>query len=85
MQDIPLNLRPIYPKYQHYTDFDCLKLKHTHALRTQLIGEMIELDRQRCHHEEGASQIDLSLLQTYKEMINSRRVLVDKISAGLIH
>ncbi|NRB37841.1 MAG: hypothetical protein HRU20_05145 [Pseudomonadales bacterium] len=85
MHEIPLNLRATFPLKHHHAEFDCLKLRDTHALRTQLLGEMLELDAQRAHLEMGASTIDFSMVQTYKEMIQSRRVLLDQVSAAIIN
>ena len=86
MHQIPLNLRATYPlKKHHYCDFDCLKLRDTHSLRTQLLSEMLELDKQRSALEIGASHIDFSMHQTFKEMIHSRRALLDQVSADIIN
>ena len=86
MQEMPLNLRATFPiKPHHHFEFDCSKLTDTHALRTQLLGEMLELDKQRIDLETGATQIDFSMLQTYKEMIHSRRALYDQVSSAIIN
>lgn len=85
MHEIPLNLRATFPVRHHRTEFDCLKLRDTHSLRTRLLGEMLELDKQRVALEDGVVNIDFSMLQTYKEMIHSRRVLWDQVSADIIN
>ena len=84
MQEIPLNLRATFPLKHHHFEFDCLKLRDSHSLRTQLLAEMLALDKQRSALEIGASAVDFSMLQTYKEMIHSRRVLLDQVNAGII-
>lgn len=85
MYEIPLNLRASNPLKHHHSDFNCLKLRDTHSLRTRLLGEMLELDKQRSALEIGASHIDFSMHQAFKEMIHSRRVLLAQVSAGIIN
>lgn len=85
MQEIPLGIRATFPLKHHHFEFDCRKLTSTHSLRTQLLGEMIELDKKRVELEDGAMHIDFSMLQTYKEMIHSRRVLLDQVSSDIIN
>lgn len=85
MQEIPLNLRATFALKEHHSEFDCHKLKNTHLLQTQLLAEMLALDKQRCAMEIGASKIDFSMLQTYKEMIQSRRILLNQVSSASIN
>ena len=85
MYEIPLNLRATFSVRHHRSDFDCSKLQDTHSLRTKLLSEMLILDKQRVALEDGIVNIDFSMLQTYKEMIHSRRVLWDQVSADIIN
>jgi hypothetical protein len=56
---------------------------NTSALKEKLVREMLELDKQREEMEIGASKVDFSMRQTYKEMIASRQSLLNQLSNEL--
>lgn len=58
-------------------------LNNNYALKEQLLREMLALNKQREELEVGANSVDFSMLQTYKEMIHSRQLLLDQIDTGL--
>ena len=56
------------------------KMHNTNALRERLMQEMLELNKQKQHLETGADSIDLSLIQSYKMMIQSRHDLLAQLN-----
>ena len=57
-----------------------VSLENTAAVKAKLLEEMIELEQQRDNLEYESGKVDFSMLQTYKEMIQSRRVLFNKLN-----
>ncbi len=80
MLDTPINLRPTYKIKRKITKVDSSKLSNSNALKERLIKEMLELDQQKQQLEIGARSVDFSMMQTYKEMIQSRRMLLDQLT-----
>lgn len=80
----PLNLKPAYRIKNKPAKLDNNKLNsklhNTHVLKERLLREMLELDKQRQQLEIGAETVDFSMAQIYKEMIQSRRILLDQLS-----
>ena len=58
---------------------------NTHALQEKLVKEMLALSKQREEMEIGASSVDFSMLQTYKEMIRSRQLMLKQLEAEQQH
>lgn len=88
MLHTPLNLKPAYriknkPAQLENTKLNS-KLTNTNELKERLLREMLELDTQRQNLEIGAQSVDFSMAQTYKEMIQSRRVLLEQLTRSVI-
>ena len=82
MLETPQKLRSTRPrKTQQFHSH--MSMSETHALKEKLIREMLDLDKQRENLEIGASQMDFSMVQTYKEMIHSRRMLLNQLENRL--
>lgn len=56
-----------------------LRWQDTTLVKQQLLSELVELQKQSDLLQEG-STIDFSMLQTYREMIHSRRRYFDQLS-----
>ncbi len=86
MLHTPLNLKPAYRIKNKSAALDNKlnsKLHNTNELKERLLKEMLELDKQRQNLEIGAQSVDFSMVQTYKEMIQSRRILLDQLSRSI--
>ncbi len=57
-----------------------VRLQNTELLKEKLLEELVELDKQMEILQSESNQVDFSMLQTYKEMIHSRRVLFNQLS-----
>lgn len=57
-----------------------VRLQNTETVKEQLLAELVELEKQREHLEENSNTVDFSMLQTYKEMISSRKSLFNKLN-----
>ena len=55
-------------------------LQNTTLIRQKLLEELVELERQKQKLELQNSQMDFSMLQTYKEMIHSRRIMFNELN-----
>lgn len=53
-----------------------INFNSTTALQLQLIREITSLERQLEHLKLNQMRVDFSMLQTYKEMIHSRREML---------
>lgn len=51
----------------------------TEQLQEQLIAEITAFERQLDSAEMHGEQKDFSMIQTYKELIHSRRTMLDKL------
>ena len=84
MLDTPSKIKPAYKIKRKVVDVDHNKLNNTNELKERLVHEMIELDKQKQHLEHGSKTgVDFGMIQSYKEMIQSRRVLLDQIKNSL--
>lgn len=76
--------KPIYhtkkPSVKSRGAIDCTKLTNSHQLRHELMQEMLAIDTYQRNLREKTNQTDFSVLQTFKEMIQTRRQLLQKIS-----
>ena len=54
-------------------------LRSTGAVKEKLLQELVALEKQMDLLEDRAATIDFSMLQTYKEMIHSRRVFFNQL------
>ena len=78
--ETPLNLKPAYRIKNRACNVDHSKLHNTDALKQQLMGEMLELDKQKQQLSLSQTEVNFSMLQTYREMIQSRRMLLDRLN-----
>ena len=83
MLDKPQSLEPAFRIKKKAEAVNSNKLRNTSGLKEQLMREMLELDKQKQKLEIGANTMDFSMIQTYKEMIQSRRALLDQLNQPL--
>ncbi|MBL4827931.1 MAG: hypothetical protein JKY66_09515 [Spongiibacteraceae bacterium] len=57
-----------------------VQLENTELLKEKLLGELVELDKQMEVLNSNGNKVDFSMMQTYKEMIHSRRVFFNELS-----
>ena len=50
------------------------------SIREKLLTELVELEKQMEELERGDRAIDLSMIQTYREMIHSRKALFNQLN-----
>lgn len=55
-------------------------LQNTKSVKEKLLQELVELEKQMEVVEAKITTIDFSILQTYKEMIHSRRVFFNELN-----
>ena len=55
-------------------------LHNTGSVKAQLLEELVELDKQMESLKQGASTVDFSMMQTYKEMIHSRKLFFNELN-----
>ena len=79
----PARLEPAFRIKKKLTQIDSSKLHNPNELKQRLIREMLEIDQQKHELEVGNKPVDFSLIQTYKEMIQSRRVLLEQINNSI--
>ncbi len=57
-----------------------VQLNSTEQLRTKLIAEITQLQRQlEALKPTGREQVDFSMIQTYKELIHSRQEMLSQL------
>jgi hypothetical protein len=79
----PSRLEPAFRIKKKLNSIDSTKLHNPNELKQQLIKEMLDLDKLKQDLESGSTTVDFSMLQTYKEMIQSRRVLLEQIDSSI--
>ncbi len=79
----PSRLEPAFRIKKKLNSIDSTKLHNPNELKQQLIKEMLDLDKLKQDLESGSTQVDFSMLQTYKEMIQSRRILLEQINSSI--
>ena len=67
------------PQFQADTH-NGLPLQNTLALKRKLLAELLELEHQRNRLASESDGVDFSMIQTYKEMIQSRRAMFKELS-----
>lgn len=82
MLETPAKLKP-RNRLRLFHSLAGANLNDTNALKEKLMREMLELDKQRAALETGAFKHDFSMVQTYREMIHSRRVLLDQLNSAV--
>lgn len=56
------------------------RLQDTNSVKEKLLGELVELEKQMEVLERASSGVDFSMMQTYKEMIHSRKMLFNELN-----
>lgn len=80
MFDKPDSLKPAYRIKNKNKPLDGQKLNNTNALKEQLLREMLELDKQRQQLELEGDAVNFAMLQSYREMIQTRRIMLDRLN-----
>lgn len=57
-----------------------VRLNNTSPIKEKLLGDLVELQKQMESLEATAGGVDFSMLQTYKEMIQSRKSLFNELN-----
>lgn len=55
-------------------------LRNTELVKQQLLAELVELEKQMEVLKSDANRVDFSMIQTYKEMIHSRRQFFNELN-----
>ncbi len=84
MLETPLKLRPTFRTRKSHS-LAGFNLHNTHALKERLVKEMLVLDKQCQALGSSPGQMDFSMVQTYKEMIHSRRALLNQLNSNTEH
>lgn len=79
----PSRLEPAFRIKKKLNSIDSTKLHNPNELKQRLIKEMLDLDKQKQAIEANNSPFDFSMHQTYKEMIQSRRILLEQINNSI--
>lgn len=56
------------------------RLRNTNLLKDQLLSELVELEKQMEQMKSEGKAADFSMMQTYKEMIHSRKILFNELN-----
>ena len=56
------------------------RLNNTKCLKEKLLTELVELEKQMENMKSTSGEVDFSMMQTYKEMIHSRKALFNELS-----
>lgn len=79
MFQTPSRFEPAFRVKKKLNAIDTAKLNDNNDVKERLLKEMLELDNQRNILESSDHAVDFSMLQTYKEMIQSRRALLEQL------
>lgn len=72
-----LSLNRPQPKYETAGG---VALQNTNEAKQKLLEELVELEQQKQRLESQSETVDFSMLQTYKEMIHSRRIMFNELN-----
>lgn len=72
-----LDLHRTHPKHETASG---AALQHTRLVKDQLLAELVELEKQQLLLAQQGAKIDFSMLQTYREMIHSRKVFFNELN-----
>lgn len=67
------------PQYKAQT-LSGVPLHNTDLVKQQLLQELVELEKQMDALKSGGDAVDFSMIQTYKEMIHSRRQFFNELN-----
>ena len=56
------------------------RLRNTEAMKEKLLAELVELEKQMEQMKTDADSVDFSMMQTYKEMIHSRKLFFNELN-----
>lgn len=56
------------------------RLHNTESVKEKLLAELVELEKQMEQMEANSETTDFSMLQTYKEMIHSRKSFFNELN-----
>lgn len=56
------------------------RLRNTQWVKDQLLAELVELEKQMEQMKADSETVDFSMLQTYKEMIHSRKIFFNQLN-----
>lgn len=76
----PIRFEPAYKIKKKLSGINHHKLHDANVLKERLIKEMLALDTQKIALETNGYCIDFSMIQVYKEMIQSRRLLLEQLN-----
>ncbi|HEY9033861.1 MAG TPA: hypothetical protein VIN71_07990 [Pseudomonadales bacterium] len=79
MLDTPNSLKPAFRIKNKVKPLDQQKLHNANALREELLRDMLALEAQRQQLELDGNAVDFAMLQSYREMIHSRRQLLAQL------
>lgn len=79
MIDTPVSLQPAFRARRKAKRVDSQKLGNNQALKQQLLREMLSLDQRIRHMELCEGSVNFAMLQSCKEMIQSRRLLLEEL------
>lgn len=57
-----------------------VRLQNIDAVKEQLLAELVELEKQMEELHSASGATDFSMMQTYKEMIHSRKAFFNELS-----
>jgi hypothetical protein len=72
-----LDLHRPSPRRESFTD---LRLRNIDAVKQKLLEEMVELECQMEKLKGSSKLVDLSLVQTYREMLRSRKAFFNQLN-----
>ena len=67
------------PQLRHET-LGGVSLQNTSKVKEKLLQELLELEKQMELLKSESGKVDFSMMQTYKEMIHSRKTLFNELS-----
>ena len=56
-----------------------INLNRTDLLRTKLLGEIAEYERQRSELKNNGTHVNFTMIQTYKELISARKDMLNRL------
>ena len=57
-----------------------VRLQNTEAVKEKLLEELVELEKQMEIMQSDSTSVNFSMMQTYKEMIHSRKAFFNELN-----
>lgn len=76
----PTRCQPTYKLKKRLSGIDGHKLHNANTLKEHLFKEILTLHAQKLTLETNGLAMDFSMIQVYKEMIESRRQLLEQLN-----